>query len=316
MKRLLLLALVATQSLPGEDKPHLQPLSTGEVSLPLQDWQAVWKAASLPPATKVESQPPLGAALQSIVYSGRMEGDVLRCDVVAQLRSFSGEWQIIPLAGGEWTLEPVVPPPGVALVRHEGDVCAILHGTGDFEVRLPLSLSLTEGAGKFSTVPAAAQRFTLVAMPEQRVLMFNGKAPLGKDLICSLPAEGGEVVLSLESPKPPEPPPLPPQPSTWAADAQVAAIFRDGEFQYFARLYLRAATGSGLESVLKLPAGAQVEDVTGDDLVNWRAQRSTDGGQRLVNLRWKTADKLDRRVVMKYVVPQSPVAAQWNLVAP
>lgn len=316
MRRLLLLLLVVTPWSRGEENPFLPSPTKGEVSLPLQDWQTVWKAASTPPAEKPANQPPLGTAVQSIVYTARLEDNTLRCDAVVQLRSFSRDWQSIPVAGGEWTLEPVTPPPGLALVRHEGRLCAVLHGEGDFELKLPLSLPLTEGGATFSLIPAAAQRFTVADVPSGRVLMFNGKAPAGKDQLCALPAQGGEVVLSLEEPKPPEPPPPPPQPSTWAADAQVVALFRDGEFECQARLYLRAAKGSGLESQLSLPAAAQVADVTGDDLLNWRAQRSPDGGQRLITLRWKTADTLDRRVTVKYTVPQSPVAGQWSLVAP
>jgi hypothetical protein len=133
-----------------------------------------------------------------------------------------------------------------------------------------------------------------------------------------LPSKGGAVVFGIASPEaltPPEPP-KPPEPSAWTADAQLVALFQDGAFHYFARTYLRAAKGSGLEAILKLPANAQVADVTGDDLVSWKDGRSKDGAQRLITIKWKTADRLDRRVQIRYEIPQSPVAAEWTLVAP
>ena len=315
MKRFLLL-LIVTKFLHGEETSPLTSAGKGEVSLPLTDWQAVWKAANPPPAPKTAPEPPLGAAVQSITYAAHLDGSTLLCDATVRLRSFSDAWQIIPLAGGEWTLEPGVTPDGIALIRQDDRIAAVLHGTGDFEVKLPLTLPFSGGGAKFSVVPAAAQRFSLTEAPTGRVLTFNGTAPSTKELLCALPAKGGEVILNLEEPKPPEPPPAPPQPSSWAADSQIVALFQDGEFQYNARLYLRAAKGSGLDATLELPANAQVDDVTGDDLSSWRSQRSSDGLQRLISVRWKTADKLDRRLMMRYSVPQSPIAAQWTLVAP
>jgi hypothetical protein len=93
-------------------------------------------------------------------------------------------------------------------------------------------------------------------------------------------------------------------------------LFRDGEFRYNARLFLRAAKGSGLDATLQLPANAQVDDVSGDDLGSWRSQRSSDGSRRLISVRWKTTDKLDRKLMMRYTMPQSPLATEWLLTAP
>ena len=316
MNRILLLLLVVSSLGRAEENPFLKSPAKGEVSLPLQDWQTVWKAASTPVVPKAIPEPPLTAALQSVIYTARLDGGKLSCEAVMQVRSFSEAWQTVPLAGGEWTLEPGPVLAGVALVRQDDQLCAVIHGAGDFELKLAFSLPLTAGGAKFTAVPAAAQRFTLVEAPAGRVLMFNGHPPGGKDMVCALPAQGGEVILALEEPRPPEPPAPAPQPSLWAADAQALALFRDGELQYNTRLYLRAAKGSGLEATLNLPASAQVEEVTGDDLATWRSQRSGDGSKRVISVRWKTADKLDRRLVMRYTVPQSPVAVEWKLVAP
>lgn len=319
MKRYLLLLFVA-KFLHGETVVPI-PESTsqrGEVSLPLSEWQSVWKAAFLPTITKPEVKPeppPISAAVQSILYTARVDGQTLHCEATVQLRSLTEGWQKIPILGEEWTLEPARMPQGVTIIREDGHLSALLHGAGDFEMKLALSLDLTSGA-TFTVMPAVAQRFIVSEMPAGRVLTINDQPPSTQDHLCALPPKGGKVTLKLEEPRAPEPPPPPPQPSTWAADAQVAALFRDGEFQYSARLFLRAAKGSGLDATLQLPANAQVDDVSGDDLGSWRSQRSSDGSRRLISVRWKTADKLDRKLMLRYTIPQSPVASEWTLVAP
>ncbi len=315
MNRFLLLLLV-TKILHGQEPVPQSSPSRGQVSLPLADWQAVWETASTLVSEKPTPPPvppPVRAAIQSISYTAKLHGDVLQGEAIVSLRSFTSDWQVLPLVGGEWSLEPSAAQDGIALIRQEDCIAALLHGEGAFEIRLPLSLTLLDGRAKFSVMPAAAQRFTLSELPTGKMLMFDGAAPQPGNGWCSLPAKGGVVSLSLEAPKPPTPPP---QPSTWAADSQIVAQFRDGEFRYQARLYLRTAQGSGLEATLYLPANAQVDEVMGEDFDSWRSQRSSDGLQRQITVRWKTGDRLDRRLEVHYTVPQSPVAVQWSLVAP
>ena len=294
----------------------------GQVTLSLPEWQSVWSAATKtghPP--EAPPKPPIQAAVQSAEYHARLEGDVLRCEAVLRVRSFSADWQIVPLAGGEWTMESPKDAT-VTLVRHDNQLCAVLNATGDFELKLPLSLSLGTLPGKFMLIAAAGQKWELAKPDASRLLLVNGQPPSSSnehDLVYDLPPAGGEVVLKVEDAPPPAPAPppvLPLEPSQWTADTQAIALFHDGLIQYVARVYVRAARGSGMEAVFHLPPNTQVEDVEGDDVAGWRQMRAADGSQRLVEVRWKTRDLLDRKLNFHYDIPQSPVASEWNLHTP
>ncbi len=309
----------------AEDNPFLKNTpSTGAVSLPLKDWQEVWRAASRPATTEAAAaKPPMSGMMQSASYAASLESHVLRCDAVFVVKSLSEEWQTVPIAGPEWTVDTAATiPAGVALVRQGGQLCALVHGVADFELKLPLvlPLSVADDSGSFTLVAAAAQRFVLAPLPDKRVLMLDGRGPAiaaSGEQTYALPGKDGAVSLAvIAEPAAPPPPPPPPEPSTWTADAQIAAHYEEGSLVHAARVFLRAAKGSGLEAALLLPAAAQVSSVTGDDTLTWKLARSDDGASRVVHLKWKTEDRLDRKVQMQYALPQSPVATQWNLAAP
>ena len=100
------------------------------------------------------------------------------------------------------------------------------------------------------------------------------------------------------------------------ADSQVAATYSDGWLRCIARVFVRADEGSGLNGTLRLPAASVVDEVTGDDVSQWSQRRSPDGSQRLMEVRWKTRDLLNRTLIVRYALPQSPVAPEWALFAP
>ena len=103
--------------------------------------------------------------------------------------------------------------------------------------------------------------------------------------------------------------------SHWQAPSQSLVRFSEGRLRFQSRVYARAADGSGLEMSLVLPANAGALTVTGDDLQDWSQTRAEDG-RRLLRVRWKTRDVLDRELMIAYAVPQSPLAEQWALQAP
>ena len=179
-------------------------VTSGEVSLPLQDWQTVWKAASQA-SPKSAKKPVVAVALQSAVYSARLEGELLRCEAVFRLRSFTDDWHALPLVGGEWNLEALDLPEGIAMLRDASGLSVVWEGKACHEIKLPLSLPMTGGAAKVKLIPAPAQQFTLTETDLSRVLKLNGQLPFraeGKPAIYVLPAAGGEVTLQLEDAAP------------------------------------------------------------------------------------------------------------------
>jgi len=179
-------------------------VTRGEVSLPLQDWQTVWEAASQA-YPKSAKKPVVAVALQSAVYSARLEGELLRCEAVFRLRSFTDDWHTLPLVGGEWNLEALDLPEGISMLRDASGLSVVWEGKADHEIKMPLTLLITGGAAKVKLIPAPAQWFTLTGTDASRVLKLNGQLPLraeGKPLAYVLPAAGGEVTLQLEDASP------------------------------------------------------------------------------------------------------------------
>lgn len=322
--------LCCVHAMRGEDNPYLNTSAEvpqdhrGQVTLPLPDWQSVWKAAT--EATREPTpaaKPPLSATLQSADYRARIDGRVLRCEAAFRVQSFTKEWQVVPLVGGEWLVEPSPQSADVhcTLVRQEQNLCALVQGEGEFDIKLSLLTSLSGSplSGKIGFFPAATQRWSMPQPGAGQVLRIDGAEPVvgsGDEWLYPLPVVESQMTVSLEEAPPPLPPPAPPKPSTWLADSQVAAVHSDGWLRCTARVFVRADDGSGLSATLKLPAAALVDEVTGDDLGEWIQRRSADGSQRLVEVRWKTRDLLNRTLNVRYALPQSPVATEWMWFAP
>ncbi len=92
------------------------------------------------------------------------------------------------------------------------------------------------------------------------------------------------------------------------------ARYSEGRLQFQSRLFTHTDTGAGTDLSLQLPAGAAAVSVSGEDVANWKIVR-TDAKPRLLEVHWKTADILDRQVMVAYTMPQSPLATEWQLQA-
>ena len=179
-------------------------VTSGEVSLPLQDWQTVWKAASQS-SPKSANKPAVSVALQSVVYSARLEGELLRCEALFRVRSLTDDWHTLPLVGSEWNLEALELPEGISMVRDASGLSILWEGKVEHEIKLPLSLPIIGGTAKVKLIPAPAQQFTFTETDASRVLKMNGQRPLrveGKPSTYVLPPTGGEVTLQLEDAAP------------------------------------------------------------------------------------------------------------------
>jgi hypothetical protein len=204
---LLVIWLAGKSSVLADENPFASSspaVTSGEVSLPLQDWQTVWKAASQASPTSAK-KPAVAVALQSAIYSARLEGELLRCEAVFRLRSFTDDWHTLALVGSEWNLEALDLPEGIAMLRDASGLSVVWEGKADHEIKLPLSLPMTGGAAKVKLIPAPAQRFTLTETDPSRVLKLNGQLPFraeGKPTTYVLPGAGGEVTLQLEDAAP------------------------------------------------------------------------------------------------------------------
>jgi hypothetical protein len=316
------LSAAALAATPPETPPASADLGRAFVTIPYSELRALWEAgqrkADPPPAPEAPPQPYLVHRAEVRIALGEAAS---RIDADFEVETFDSKWQRIPLLGGEARLDKadtgkrsIVWDSGYALLTNTpGRTPLVLHlaARGVHQFATPLKLTLGS---------AAVKRLTVTGIPAGQEARVNGQAGAVVDgaAVFLLGGDASEVSLEISAPKAEDAPPPPPQPITlshWQAQSQVLVRFTEGRLHFAARVYARADDGSGLETTLALPANAGTIAIVAEDLAEWTQSRAEDG-RRLLRLRWKTRDVLDRDALVTYAVPQSPLAEQWVLQAP
>jgi hypothetical protein len=317
---LALLTAAACADSPAE-LPSSPELGRAFVSIPYSELRALWEAGhgkAGPPA------PPDAAPVPFIVHRAEVRitlGDAAsKIDADFEVEALDQKWQRIPLLGGEARLDKaeagersIVWEDGYALLTNvAGKAPVTLHlaTRGMRQLAVPLKLKLGS---------ASVKRLTVSGIPAGMEVRVNGQGAASLDGTAAflLSGEAGEISLELGTPKVEEAPkPLPPiTPSHWQTQSQVLVRFTEGRLRFATRVFARADDGAGLDMTLALPANAGAISVAGDDLADW-SQTRADDGRRMLRVRWKTRDVLDRELTLAYAVPQSSLAEQWTLQAP
>ena len=301
--------------------PSSPELGRAFVSIPYSELRALWEAGhrkAEPPA------PPEAAPIPFIIHRAEVQvalGEAAsKIDADFEVEALDKKWQRIPLLGGEARLDKA--EAGERSIVWEDGYALLTNVAG----RTPVALHLvTRGSRQFA-VPlklklgsASVKRLTVSGIPAGLEVRINGQAAMSAEgtSVFLLSGDAGEISLELGAPKVEEAPkPLPPiTPSRWQTQSQVLVRFTEGRLRFGARVFARADDGSGLELTLALPANAGGISVTGDDLADW-SQTRADDGRRMLRVRWKTREVLDRELTLAYAVPQSSLAEQWTLQAP
>ncbi len=303
------------------DEPSSAELGRAFVTIPYSELRALWEAgkAAKDHAPKPEPEPPVGWIIDSAECHLQLGEAASTLDATFDIHALRDDWQSIPLLGGDTTLSsaeagelPVVwAKDGYALLaRKPGKTRATLHMAGSGTSALSRSVE-----GLQWTLPSATEKRLLVSsIPAGMEVRVNGKpAAEVKDgtALFSLASNAGAVAVQLAAARID----APVQPSRWRVEAQLLAREAEGRLAIQSRVFARAENGSGIAMELTLPAGAASITAAGDDLADWSIGRAEDG-TRLLRVRWKTPDLLDRQLTVSYAVPQSPLAAQWRLEGP
>ncbi len=302
------------------EPPPAAELTRAYVTIPYAELRALWEAGH---GAKRPEKPPL-SPVASVVQQAELTlelGDrasALTAKFVVEV--LNPQWQTIPRHGGEVQLEKadaagrqVVWQEGYSLLTDQpGPGTAVLQcrtrGAKSLTPENPLRLKLDRASVKslrVSGIPAGLE-VRVAGQPAGEV----------KDGVVSfaLLSEKAEIALHLAAPRA-EPPPKVITPSRWQTPTQTLVRYAEGRLLFRSRIFARSDAGSGLEMMLVLPPTAGAITVAGDDLADWTTFR-TDDGQRVLGVRWKSADVLDRELTVNYAVPQSPLAEQWTLQAP
>ena len=315
----LLAAAASAATLP--EPPPSAELGRAFVTIPYSELRALWEAGQRRPEPVA---PPEVAPVPFLVHRAEVRialGDAAsQIDAEFEVEALEKKWQRIPLLGGEVRLDKaeagersIVWDDGYALLTNTpGKTSVALHlaTRGTRQLTAPLKLKLGS---------ASVKRLSVSGIPAGLEARVNGQAAASVDgaAVFLLPGDAGEISLELAAPKIEEAPkPLPPiTPSRWQTQSQVLVRFAEGRLRFTARVFARADDGSGLDLTLALPANAGAVSVSGDDMADWSQSRGEDG-RRVLRVRWKTRDVLDRELTLAYAVPQSSLAEQWTLQAP
>lgn len=318
-----LLALLTTAASAATlpEPPPSPDLGRAFVTIPYAELRALWEAGQRKPEPVA---PPEVAPVPFLVHRADVRialGEAAsKIDAEFEVEALEKKWQRIPLLGGEVRLDKA--EAGERSIVWDEGYALLTNVPG----RTPVALHLATRGARQLTVPlklklgsASVKRLSVSGIPAGLEARVNGQAGASADgaAVFLLPGDAGEVSLELTVPKiaeAPKPPP-PITPSHWQTQSQVLVRFAEGRLRFAARVFARADDGSGLDLTLALPANAGAITVTGEDVADW-SQTRADDGRRLLRIRWKTRDVLDRELTLAYAVPQSSLAEQWTLQAP
>ncbi len=311
--------LIATALAVRAAESSTPDLHGATVTIPYSELRALWEAGQRKPELPKE---PATAPVAFVVHRAEMRLDLGETTSVItanfDAESLDAKWQKIPLLGGEAQLDKA-DAAEQAVIWDDG-YALLTKAAG----KTPIALQLTtRGTKQFSTPlkltfgSASVKRLTISGIPGGQEIRVNDQRTVASKegvALVHLPGEAGMVCIELSEPKI-EVAPKPVTPSLWRTESQTIVRFTEGRLGFLSRVFARADDGSGFEMTLVLPSNASLFTVTGEDLADWTQSRADDG-RRLVRVRWKTRDVLDREVVLGYAIPQSPLADQWTLQAP
>ena len=304
----LLVMIICTPSLafagPGLDQ--------AEVKIPYGELRTLLADATHP----VVSREPLATLLSARFRLAMVDGKAV-IDATFRTATFSDGLAMIPLVGGEVTVESQKPADARVLIQ--GKMLCLAQekaGAQALEMRL-LPAFGTEGASLVvPSCPAALFETGELGGDRSVALVVDGKEQmLEANRLVAFPLTGGSFKIRLLGGEETREALRPPEPSVWTWQHQVLVLPADGEIGY--RVLGRAAAGggSGVSAMLTLPADARDVKVMGDDLAEQKVSRAADRSQAL-QIVWKTRGLLEREISISYLLPRRPLDRRWKLQAP
>jgi hypothetical protein len=284
------------------------------VTLPYDELKSLWQAAQR--ETPEKRKAPVEATLLAARYQLFLKGDQANGVVEFETQSFTDEWTVVPLLGGQTQIDEVEPA-DVQLIAREGQFALVTNRIGKQKIRIKFAVTLTGSADgahfRLATSPAAINTLSVAGIPEKQMLRIADATQLSaeKDRASYRWRAQEELAFDVI----PEKAVVAPTPSRWKLEAQALVQFGDGKLNYLAHLAANTERGSGLTMELEFPAGADVTKISSPDLIDWQAT-TTENQTRRVHLHWQTRDVLRREVEVQYNFAQPLTGGEWNLRSP
>jgi hypothetical protein len=308
-KTLLGLALVSLLSaLNGQE------LDRAEVRIPYSELKLLLARAEPGASAKAEPRKPalLSARLRLSVENGRPV-----IDGTFRTASFSPEFSLVPLLAGDVALEKQ-DPEDAALVTEGEALCIASDRSGTRTLQLRLLPIQTEKGFSLSIPPCPSAIFETGSLPADQSVVLgyqDQEETLAANQTRPLPNTGQILQLRLLDGSATREAMRPPDPSTWTWQHQALVSPSESDLHYQIIARASAASGSGVEALLPLPADAQEISISGEDLISFRKIRGENRSLD-VSLLWKTRGILDRQLIIFYQLPLRPLDRTWKLQAP
>ena len=308
----------------SSDTDVMLPGIVGKVTLPYADMKQLWEELREKDEEPEKEDVPIDSMVMSAEYDLEISEDKSKLTANYRVQVFSDKWQIVPLIGGDVSLEKVEVNKG-SVVRTHSTYAFLAKGEGEYQVKLTLralgSESWSNHQGmKLKPAAATLNRLRVSGLPDDQVIRLQGgdsnaevNASKGSgQMDYLLASDGGELTLLMESAVMSDAPVLE---SIWDIQSQMFVRHAEGRLNYEARVFAQSDSGSGLSMNLLLPHNVASVSVDGDDIASWRLMHN-EKGQRKLLIAWKTRDQLDRRFQLSYQIAQSPLSDEWSIVPP
>lgn len=289
-----------------------QALDTAEVRLPYGELKQLLARGQAPEKPEIPKPAVLSARFKLSIENQR---PVL--DATFRVASFGDELALVPLLGGDVTLE--TQQPADAPVVMDGDLlCLSLSKNGTHTLQLRLLTVAGEDGVSLFLPPCPSAIFETGDLPADQSVVIkhdDREETLAARQVRPLPHSGKNMIIRLLDSRETSEALRPPAPSTWTWQHQSLVLPSDTELVYQIITRASAADGSGVEAWLPLPPDAQDITVSGEDLLSHRKIRGENRSLGL-SLTWKTRGILDRQLMISYSMPLRPLDPKWHLQAP
>lgn len=289
-------------------------LDQAEVKLPYGELKSLITAANRPPP-EIKADPI--SALLAMRFRLSLAGKTPVLDSTFRTSTFSDGLALVPLVGGDVTIENQKPPDARILISEE-KLCQALEkaGTQVLEMRLLPSFDKDGANLVIPACPASIFETGDLGAEWSVALSIDGhEQVLGSNQIAALPLTGGNLQIRMLGGEETREALRPPEPSTWTWQHQALVMPGESEIAYQVLGRASAAGGSGIAATLALPADAREIKASGEDLVGQKIIRNADRSLGL-QIDWKTRGVLEREVTISYSLPRRPLDRTWKLQTP
>ena len=249
-KFFVLLLMFAPMAIAQLKNASLALPDSGNVSLPLDEYNKLVEMASKPP--KVPEKPPVSYAIEHADLRFRVEDDSVSGGIQLDGEVFKKGMAKVPLTTGMTILDVREQGKGVPFAPEGGTETAVLSGPGEFSVNVNVALPLQIEAGRASfslPVPSAGGAELTLVVPGEHTLVN-----VSPGLITNRTSENGHTTIEAT---------LPPgqAANVWWATREAAAPVVPREVRFLSNIKTLVTVG---EADLRLAVLADINVVQGD----------------------------------------------------